>query len=64
LPDRVLALFRRDKAGAGHLSKVFFGTSGSDANDTNVKLVRYYNNLLGRPKKKKIISRVSAPITA
>ena len=36
--DRVLALFR-EKAGAGHLSKVFFGTSGSDANDTNFKLV-------------------------
>ena len=36
--DRVLTLFR-EKAGAGHLSKVFFGTSGSDANDTNFKLV-------------------------
>ena len=34
--------------------------SGSDANDTQVKLVRYYNNLLGRPKKKKIISRHGA----
>ena len=30
--------------------------SGSDANDTQVKLVRYYNNALGRPNKKKIIS--------
>ena len=57
LADRVLSLFR-DKAGAGHLSKVFFGCSGSDANDTNFKLVRYYNNLLGRPQKKKIISRI------
>ncbi len=43
-----------------HLLKVFFGTSGSDANDTNFKLVRYYNNLLGRPQKKKIISRQGA----
>ena len=34
LADRVLSLFR-EKAGAGHLSKMFFGTSGSDANDTN-----------------------------
>ena len=59
LADRVLSLFR-DKAGAGHLSKVFFGTSGSDANDTNFKLVRYYNNLLGRPQKKKIISRLGS----
>lgn len=40
-----------------HMSKVFFGSSGSDANDTVVKLVWYYNNLLGRPNKKKIISR-------
>jgi L-2,4-diaminobutyrate transaminase len=39
------------------MSKVFFGNSGSDANDTQVKLVWYYNNVLGRPAKKKIISR-------
>lgn len=39
-------------------SKVFFGNSGSDANDTQIKLVWYYNNALGRPKKKKIISRL------
>jgi L-2,4-diaminobutyrate transaminase len=39
------------------VSKVFFGNSGSDANDTQVKLVWYYNNVLGRPAKKKIISR-------
>ena len=49
LADRVLALFR-EQASAPHLSKVFFGTSGSDANDTNFKLVRYYNNLRGRPR--------------
>jgi L-2,4-diaminobutyrate transaminase len=40
------------------MSKVLFGNSGSDANDTQVKLVRLYNNLLGRPEKKKIISRM------
>jgi L-2,4-diaminobutyrate transaminase len=39
------------------MSKVLYGNSGSDANDTQVKLVRMYNNLLGRPRKKKIISR-------
>ena len=39
------------------MSKVFFGCTGSDANDTQVKLVWYYNNALGRPEKKKIISR-------
>ena len=40
-----------------HMSKVYFGLGGSDANETNVKLVWYYNNVLGRPEKKKIISR-------
>ena len=42
------------------MSKVFFGNSGSDANDTQVKLVWYYNNTRGKPKKKKIISRQRA----
>lgn len=40
-----------------HMSKVYFGLSGSDANETNIKLAWYYNNVLGRPEKKKIISR-------
>ncbi|MFV0473746.1 MAG: aminotransferase, partial [Pikeienuella sp.] len=39
------------------LSKVLFANSGSEANDQAVKLVWYYNNQKGRPKKKKIISR-------
>lgn len=39
------------------MSKVYYGMSGSDANETQVKLVWYYNNVLGRPNKKKIISR-------
>ena len=59
LAERVLGLFH-EKAGAPHLSKVFFGSGGSDANDTNFKLVRYYNNLRGKAKKKKIISRLGA----
>ena len=41
-------------------SKVFFCSSGSEANDTQVKLVWYMNNALGRPRKKKIISRLKA----
>ena len=45
-----------EKAPAG-MSKVFFGCTGSDANDTNAKLVWFYNNALGRPEKKKIIAR-------
>ena len=42
------------------MSRVFFVNSGSEANDTVVKLVWYYNNALGRPLKKKIISRSKA----
>jgi len=38
--------------------RIFYGNSGSDANDTQVKLIRYYNNAIGRPRKKKIISRI------
>ena len=41
-------------------SKVFFGLSGSDANDTHIKLLWYANNARGRPEKKKIISRRKA----
>ena len=40
------------------MSKVFFANSGSEANDTQVKLVWYYNNLRGKPRKKKIVSRL------
>jgi len=39
------------------LTKVFLVNSGSEANDTIIKLIWYYNNALGRPEKKKIISR-------
>ena len=39
-------------------SKVLFTCSGSEANDTQVKLIWYYNNARGRPEKKKIISRI------
>jgi 4-aminobutyrate---pyruvate transaminase len=39
------------------MSRVFFANSGSEANDTAIKLVWYYNNAIGRPMKKKIIGR-------
>jgi 4-aminobutyrate--pyruvate transaminase len=42
------------------MSKVLFNNSGSEANDTAIKLVWYYNNALGRPQKKKIVSRIKA----
>lgn len=41
----------------GDMSKVIFQSSGSEANDTAVKFVHYYNNAIGRPEKKKIIAR-------
>jgi len=45
-----------EKAPKG-MKRVYYGMSGSDANETNIKLIWYYNNILGRPEKKKIISR-------
>jgi L-2,4-diaminobutyrate transaminase len=54
LADRLLGMV------AGPMSKVFFANSGSEANDTQIKLVWYYNNLRGKPRKKKIISRLGA----
>jgi len=40
------------------MSKVFFANSGSEANDTAIKMIRYFNNAVGRPDKKKIIGRI------
>lgn len=42
------------------ISKVFYTSSGSEANDTQIKLAWYMNNARGRPNKKKIISRMKA----
>jgi L-2,4-diaminobutyrate transaminase len=56
--EPLVALSEKIIAKAGmNMSKVYYGMSGSDANETQIKLVRYYNNILGRPQKKKIISR-------
>ena len=56
--DTIIELSSRiiDWAPAG-MKKVYYGMSGSDANETQIKIVWYYNNVLGRPNKKKIISR-------
>ena len=42
------------------IGKAFFVNSGSEAVDTAVKMVWYYNNALNRPKKKTIIARLRA----
>ena len=44
----------------GSLNHVFYSCGGSTSNDTAIRLVHYYNNLRGKPEKKKIISRNDA----
>lgn len=43
-----------------NMSKVFFASGGSDGNDSLMKIVWYYHNLIGKPEKRKIISRWQA----
>lgn len=54
LSEKLLSLTK------GVFSRVHYGMSGSDCNDTAFKLIRYYNNLRGKPNKKQIIARVNA----
>jgi L-2,4-diaminobutyrate transaminase len=56
--EPVIELSRRiiEKAPDG-MRRVYYGLSGSDANETQIKLVWYYNNVRGLPDKKTIISR-------
>lgn len=56
-PSLDLARELLDTFTARKMEKAFFVNSGSEANDTQVKLVWYYNNALGRPEKKKFIAR-------
>ncbi len=42
------------------MSKIYYGMSGSDANETNIKIVWHYWNVKGKPQKRKIISRMRA----
>jgi 4-aminobutyrate--pyruvate transaminase len=59
VPDVVVDLAERlVKMAPVPMSRAFFCNSGSEANDTVIKLVWYYNNALGRPNKKKIIARL------
>ena len=37
-------------------ARVFFSNSGSEANDSQIKMLRYYANAIGKPEKKKIIA--------
>ena len=40
------------------MSKAFFANSGSEANDSALKMIWYFNNAIGRPEKKKVIGRI------
>jgi 4-aminobutyrate---pyruvate transaminase len=54
LADKLAAMVPVDNA------RVFLGNSGSDANDTQIKMLRYYFNAIGKPEKFKIIARERA----
>jgi adenosylmethionine-8-amino-7-oxononanoate aminotransferase len=54
LADKLADMVPMDNA------KVFFGNSGSDGNDTHIKMLRYYFNAIGKPEKRKIITRERA----
>ncbi len=56
-PQAIALAERLVKLAGGRLVKAQFTSSGSEANDFVVKLVWYYNNALGRPRKKTIVSR-------
>ena len=51
LSEKLASLLPMDDA------RVYLGLSGSDANDTQIKLLRYYFDAIGKPEKRKIISR-------
>ncbi|MGE0349094.1 aspartate aminotransferase family protein [Hydrogenophaga sp.] len=48
------------EVGGRKFEHVFFSSSGSESNDTNVRMVRRYWDLLGQPQRKVIISRNNA----
>lgn len=55
-PSIRLARMVMERAPA-HMARVFFGLSGSDANETNVKLAWHYHILRGEPRRRKVIAR-------
>jgi 4-aminobutyrate--pyruvate transaminase len=58
--EPAVELAEKIKELAPGMARVFYQSSGSEANDTQVKFAWYYNNALGRPEKKKIVSRVKS----
>ncbi|MEM9050180.1 MAG: aminotransferase [Pseudomonadota bacterium] len=58
--EPAIELAEKIKELAPDMARVIFQSSGSEANDTQIKLIWYMNNALGRPEKKKILSRKKA----
>ena len=59
VPDITVELAERlVKLAPVPMSRAFFCNSGSEANDTAVKMAWYYHNAIGKPQKKKLIGRV------
>jgi len=59
LAQRLLVLLEKH-AKAAQMSKIFFGCTGSDANETQIKLARYFHSVRKKPTKRKIIARSGA----
>ncbi len=59
-PPVIALAARLAELAPAHMNNVFFAGSGSEANDTNIRLVRHYWALKGKPSKKTIISRDNA----
>jgi len=59
-PTPILLAQKIAELAPSNMNQVFFGSSGSEANDTALRLVRHYWVLEGKPSKNRIISRIDA----
>ena len=59
-PSVVILSRKLAELAPGDLSQVFYGSSGSESNDTAIRLIRHYWMLKGQPKRRVIISRKNA----
>ncbi|MEO1291449.1 MAG: aspartate aminotransferase family protein [Pseudomonadota bacterium] len=57
VPSATLLAAKLAELSPAHVNKVFFGSSGSESNDTAIRLVRHYWHLEGKPEKQTIIAR-------
>lgn len=60
VPTTTLLASRIAELAPAHMNQVFFGSSGSESNDTAIRTVRHFWSLQGRPEKHVIISRHDA----